>query len=379
MFEDRTAENILDEMLGSVPNTLDKREGSLIFNALAPVAMEIASAYEGINAALDEAFADAASLEALKEIAAMRGIEYIDADYAVITANIEFGGEGEELNQNDIFVYEDSFFEYTGNMILDAYELRAAEKKLIYDRIRNGVDLIYNGGAYLKSAKVESVISSGRNGETLEEFRTRYFESFDSLSFAGNKAMWRDKLIGIPGIGGVRAFRGSYEDNKVLTVIRITDADFSPIENRELIKSAQAQADEWAPVGMTPVVKWANTFYLSFLEGSEIRVSAASDAEAVKTNIFAVIKEYVEDLNFLWGHTDDDITISSFDIFQRIINVDGVTGYENLTIDTTNTEDGATGSHVLLENNKKAVLPSGSVISFSEEVSKSNLSVVNDV
>ena len=36
-----TYEEILQRMLGRVPNTIDKREGSLIYTALAPAAAEL--------------------------------------------------------------------------------------------------------------------------------------------------------------------------------------------------------------------------------------------------------------------------------------------------------------------------------------------------
>lgn len=41
MFENMSYEGILQRMLDRVPNTFDKREGSIIFDALAPAAMEM--------------------------------------------------------------------------------------------------------------------------------------------------------------------------------------------------------------------------------------------------------------------------------------------------------------------------------------------------
>ncbi|HCU3121441.1 TPA: phage tail protein, partial [Clostridioides difficile] len=40
-----TFENIIKRMLDSVPDTFDKREGSIIYNALAPVAIELTETY----------------------------------------------------------------------------------------------------------------------------------------------------------------------------------------------------------------------------------------------------------------------------------------------------------------------------------------------
>ena len=45
MFEEMTYEKIMERMLSRVPDTLDKREGAIIFDALAPAAFEMSILY----------------------------------------------------------------------------------------------------------------------------------------------------------------------------------------------------------------------------------------------------------------------------------------------------------------------------------------------
>ncbi|MHA6258364.1 baseplate J/gp47 family protein [Sporosarcina sp. CAU 1771] len=45
MFEEESYEAIIERMLNRIPDDIDKREGSIIFDALAPAAMEIAQVY----------------------------------------------------------------------------------------------------------------------------------------------------------------------------------------------------------------------------------------------------------------------------------------------------------------------------------------------
>lgn len=45
MFEENTYENILNRVLSRVDNGIDKREGSVIYSAVAPVCAELAQAY----------------------------------------------------------------------------------------------------------------------------------------------------------------------------------------------------------------------------------------------------------------------------------------------------------------------------------------------
>ena len=49
LFEDKTYERLLDNALSKVDSSIDKREGSIIYNALAPAIAELAQAYIGLD------------------------------------------------------------------------------------------------------------------------------------------------------------------------------------------------------------------------------------------------------------------------------------------------------------------------------------------
>ena len=61
MYENMTYEVILQRMLDRVPDTMNKREGSIIFDALAPAAVELTLAYMQFDMVLNESFGDTAS------------------------------------------------------------------------------------------------------------------------------------------------------------------------------------------------------------------------------------------------------------------------------------------------------------------------------
>lgn len=61
MWENMTYENILKDMLGRVTSDVDKREGSVIYDALAPAAYKLAEAYFMLNIFLDLVSGDTAS------------------------------------------------------------------------------------------------------------------------------------------------------------------------------------------------------------------------------------------------------------------------------------------------------------------------------
>ncbi|MEL0873574.1 phage tail protein, partial [Clostridioides difficile] len=79
MFELMTFENIIKRMLDSVPDTFDKREGSIIYNALAPVAIELTETYIAMDELLDQTFVDTASYYYLEKRCKERGITPLSA------------------------------------------------------------------------------------------------------------------------------------------------------------------------------------------------------------------------------------------------------------------------------------------------------------
>lgn len=83
MFETITFDVILKRMLDRVSNEMDKREGSVIYDALAPAAVEFQNMLLYLDMILTETFADTASLPYLKRRAAERGIYQYPATNAI--------------------------------------------------------------------------------------------------------------------------------------------------------------------------------------------------------------------------------------------------------------------------------------------------------
>ncbi|GAC41912.1 uncharacterized homolog of phage Mu protein gp47, partial [Paenibacillus popilliae ATCC 14706] len=56
-----TYEEILERCLERIPDDMDKREGSVIYTALAPAAAELAIMYSLLQSEMDRAFPDTAA------------------------------------------------------------------------------------------------------------------------------------------------------------------------------------------------------------------------------------------------------------------------------------------------------------------------------
>lgn len=87
MFENRTYETILNRMLSRVKaqcGQIDTREGSIIYDALAPAAVELQNLYIELDWMLDQSFADTQDREYLIRRCRERGIVPKKASRAVL-------------------------------------------------------------------------------------------------------------------------------------------------------------------------------------------------------------------------------------------------------------------------------------------------------
>ena len=112
MYENQTYETIRDRMLAAMPADIDKREGSLAFDAAAPAAIELMYLYMALDLFIKNTFGDTASREFLIERAKERGLTPHQASPSVVRlipapvgATIEAGAR---------FSYDDVNFTITG-------------------------------------------------------------------------------------------------------------------------------------------------------------------------------------------------------------------------------------------------------------------------
>ena len=112
MYEDQTYEAILERTLKRVATDVDKREGSLVMNAIAPVSAEHANVYILLNSIIQNGYADTAIREYLVLRCKERGIIPYEATNAVLKG--KFNMEipiGSRFNLNDLNYKATTFIE----------------------------------------------------------------------------------------------------------------------------------------------------------------------------------------------------------------------------------------------------------------------------
>jgi len=203
MFEQKTFSNILKDLMLYVPDTYDKREGSVIYDALAPAAAELTAMYIDLDAVIDQTFADTADLGYLKKRAAERGISQIQATNAILQAAMTPSSLDVPIGSR--FNHEVINYVVTEKISAGQYKIEC-ETAGSAGNLSSGQLIPINYIAGLETANITAVLVAARDAETTEELRTRYYDSLNSQAFGGNIADYKAKTKNINGaaVAGVK-------------------------------------------------------------------------------------------------------------------------------------------------------------------------------
>lgn len=203
MYESQTEDFIFKRMMESVPESLDKREGSIIYDSCMPAAIEFMLVYAMADYFLKNTFGDTAERKYLIERAKERGLVPYPATAAKCKA--EFIPANLQIPIGARFSYDDVDYTVTEKISDGVYFMSCETVGIIGNKpMGRLVPIDYVQG--LQTAMLTEVIVPGENEEDTEVFRARYLASFDPQAYGGNVADYKEKVNAIPGVGGVKVY-----------------------------------------------------------------------------------------------------------------------------------------------------------------------------
>ena len=328
MYEDVTFEEILERILDRIPDSVDKREGSIIYDAIAPAALELAQMYIELDVVLSESFGDSASRDYLIRRAAERGIKPTPATKAIVKSefNVEVGlGTRFNLGSLNYVVIKP--------ITQTQYKLQCES----FGRIGNQssgtlIPIDYVDG--LESAKVTELLIPGEDEEETEAFRKRYFDSFESKAYGGNVDDYLNKTN---SIAGVRATKVTPVWNGGGTVkLTILNSEFEKAST-ELIQTVQKTIDPKqdakgvgiAPIGHIVTVDTVQEVVVNIT--TSITFQDGHNFNAMKQQITNKISEYLLEIRKEWAKQDTS-TVRIAQIEAKIVSLNGIVDIENTKI-----------------------------------------------
>lgn len=335
MYEEMTFDVIMDRMLDRIDDEYDKREGSIIYDALAPAAYELAQMYIEFDAILNEAFADTASREYLIRRAAERGLTPTEATHAVLqgvftpTTLTASDLVGQRFNIDDLnFVVTEPISEALGTYQVRC-ETAGAEG---HQHLGTILPIDYIDG--LETATLTDVLIPGEDEEDTEVFRERYFASFESKAYGGNVDDYLEKTNSIAGVGSTKVTPVWNGGGTVK--LTILNSEYEKASST-LINTVQQEIDptqDGTGIGIAPI---GHIVTVTTVDNVTVNISTSITFQegyswnTLKEVIEAAVEEYMLSLRTTWA--DEPYTIVRISqIETKIMNVTGVLDIQNTAI-----------------------------------------------
>jgi len=329
MFEHMTYEVILQRMLDRVPQNLDKREGSIIYNALAPAAVELQNMYIELDWILNQSFADTAQREYLIKRCAERGIIPEPATKAILKGEFNIDvpiGSRFSLDMLNYIVIE----KISDGIFKLECETPGSKGNQQFGTL---IPIDYIEG--LTSAELTELLIPGEDEEDTESLRERYFNSLKSQSFGGNIADYKEKTKQLPGVGGVKVYPAWNGGGTVKLVI--IDSTYN-VPSSTLIDAVQTAVDPiqnqgkgvgFAPIGHVVTVEGVSATTINI--NTNITYQEGWTWADIEPYVHKAIDDYFFELASSWEN-ENNLIVRISQIETRILNIAGVVDIENTTI-----------------------------------------------
>lgn len=335
MYETQTFDAILQRMLDRVSADVDKRPGSVIYDALAPAAAELAQLYAELDINHNLSFGDTASGEYLTRRAAEFGVQRKPA----VKARREGRFFGEDDAPIDVpigsrFGIDGLFYAVVGKIDAGTYALECETAGAVGNQPYGAV-LPVGYVAGLVRAEMGVVLVPGEDEEDDESLRQRYYAAVNEPPFGGNTADYKQKIGAIEGVGGVKVFPVWQGGGTVKCTIIASDWS-KPAE--ALVAAVQEQIDPTGKsgqgYGLAPIghrVTIAGVQPVAVEVATTVVLADGTTVGQVKEPIKEAVDDYLLGLRKAW--TDEpQLVVRVAQIEAAILSVPGVIDVSGTTL-----------------------------------------------
>lgn len=327
-------DNIMDRMLSRVDDTLDKREGSMIYDALSPAAAELAQMYIVLKNNIDLVFADTAVEEYLDKLVEQLGVSRKQAAKAIRKGL--FYDENEELMDielNERFTIGTLTYAAVEKIEKGTYKLECETAGIVGNNLSGTlVPIDYIQG--LGKAILSDVLIPGEDEETDESLRQRFYEATNEKAFGGNIVDYQNRTKEIAGVGAVKVtpcWNGG--ETVKLTILdsgfnKATDILIQRVQDT-ICPGSSSEGLGIAPIGHVVTVDTVTELEISVrtklvLTGEVVKEDVKSEVETLINNYFLELKKEWEE--------NDSVIVRISRIETILLNAPGVIDVENTAL-----------------------------------------------
>ncbi|RRJ62394.1 baseplate J/gp47 family protein [Paenibacillus oralis] len=344
MYEGQTYEVILQRMLDRVSNDVDKRPGSVIWDALAPAAAELAQMYIELDVNYNLSYADTATGDDLTRKTSEFGVNREPATKARRKGLFYASGDVlMDIPAGSRFSINDVNYTAVSKITTGQWTLECETAGTIGNQEFGALlPIDYING--LARAEITDLLVPGENEETDDALRARYYEAVNEPAFGGNVSDYEQFINAIDGVGATKVFPVWNGGGTVKCTI--IGADWNP-PSTALINDVQTKVDPvvnsgkgygTAPIGHRVTITGVTDQPINV--STTVALEAGTTVGQVQGPIEDAISAYLLGLRQSWA-TQEQIIVRVALIEAAILNVSGV-------IDITNTMLNGSSANITL-------------------------------
>lgn len=371
-LEQYTYKYLMSQALSFVDDSLDKREGSIIYDALAPACYVLADYYMQLYQVVKNSFAVTATGEWLDQRVKESGITRREATAAVKRADftddagqaavVGIGTRWSTVSSTNPITYRvTAQYEQNDAPVAGAYELTCETLGTIGQEYTGPiipVDFVRGVAA----ATMSTTLIPGRDTETDDELRERYFDEMSAKAFGGNISDYRNKTREIIGVGDLQIYPvwnggGTVKLSIVDTAFRAASDEFVQ-EVQNLIDPVNASGVQGDGLGIAPI-----DHKVTVVAPEEVTVNITAsivlqvpyEVGQVQPAVEQAIEAYMVELRHDWAAPNEfneyALSVYTSRITAAIVGVPGISNVTNVQL------NGAAADITLQQTGQKQQIP----------------------
>lgn len=331
MFKELNTESIiLKRMMDKVSNSLDKREGSIVYNALAPVALELAQAYSDLDRYLEYAFVSQSTPDVYIEKRANEiGIKRKQPTKAIKKARF-YDNENKlmDIPLNSRFSMDGVNFKAISKIDRGVFAMECEKEGSIGNSLKGTltpIEYINN----LSKGEIDEILEYGLEMETGQELYSRIIEKEQNPTTSGNPNHYKQWALEVKGVGKCKVFP-LWNGQGTVKVVIVDDARKSP--SQTLIDKVYSYIEDKRPIGPKITVKGAVENKVDVK--AKVVLANGFNISKVQEDVTKYINKYLNDIAFEVSY------VSIAQIGNIILKTPGVLDYSELKINNLSSNIG---------------------------------------
>lgn len=352
-LEQYTFDYLMDMALSNVDESFDKRQGSIIYDALSPCCSVLAEAFLQLRLIYEDTFIGTATGEMLDKNAQDIGMKRNPATYAKkridvadsegTALSIPMGSRFSTISNDEPIIYsvESVYTDTSGSTVAGAYIAVCEE----LGTIGNGYtgELLVVSNIDVGTATMSTLITPAQDEESDDVFRARCIARLNTKGFGGNVAQYNEILLDIDGVGECQVYPVWNGGGSVK--VSIVDPTYMPVSN-EFLTAVKNLLDPTeyegygmgkVPIGHTVTVTTPSKVTLNI--SASLTLEGGYTISSMSESVKAEIEKYIYSLRTKWGqenpYNEYSVTVYVSRIVYAILNVAGVVSVDDVKINNS--------------------------------------------